>query len=93
MDLKEKFIPINENSLIYCRSSFGPSFGQNDFDIRDKCNSNSNSHADFPDSYNRACGEKIVREKASSLINSMFGDLSEGKNMKIVEYEVFVVKH
>ena len=53
LDLKEKYIPQDENNLIYCNSSEGPSFGGGiDIRILDDCNNTLNSYCNFPSTYN-----------------------------------------
>ena len=74
---------------MYCCSSYGPIFGTgHDIYIADKCNSNSDSYTNFPGSYNRGSGEKIVNNQASKLT---FGGVPSGDSMRIEEYEVFRV--
>jgi hypothetical protein len=54
LDMKEKMVPNNENNLIYCHTSFGPSFGNDDLHIVDQCHINATSVASFPSAYNSA---------------------------------------
>ena len=54
LDLKEKYIPISNNNLIYCYPGCGPTFGGGyDLRIADGCNANKSSHANFPHTYNK----------------------------------------
>ena len=55
--------------------------------ISDGCNSNSDSTANFPTTYNRAGGNKLARNKDTWRMFSG-GDTS---NFKVEEYEVFRV--
>ena len=90
VDLKEKFVNTDEDKLMYCGSYLGPTFGGgHDIYIADKCNSNNNSYTNFPSSYNRGSGEKLVRDQSSWL---MFAGVPSGYKMRIVEYEVFHVQ-
>ncbi len=46
-------IPKDGNYLIYCNSTYGPTFGNgHDLVIHDQCNSNRSSYANFPHQYN-----------------------------------------
>ena len=46
-------VAVSESKLIYCHQSYGPTFGGgHDIRISDKCNSNSDSYAYFPHTFN-----------------------------------------
>ena len=56
LNRREKYVPQNENCLIYCDESWGPTFGGgyggHDLFISDDCFSNFNSFSNFPHTYN-----------------------------------------
>ena len=83
--MREKFVPQGDDKLIYCCSDRGPIFGDCDIAILDGCNSNSNSVANFPNTYNRAGGDKLARSK------DMYRIFSGGDtySFRVEEYEVF----
>ena len=59
--MKEKFVPQKDDNLIYRGSDYGPTFGSgHDIIIYDECNKNNSSGANFPWTYNREGGSKIV---------------------------------
>ena len=69
--------------MIYRSSGYGPVFGGgHDILISDGCNSNSNSCANFPVSYNRAGGNKLERNNGTWRMFSG-GDVY---NYRVVEY-------
>ena len=73
---------------ILCSSVYGPIFGGGaDICISDKCDANSNSHANFPSSYNFA-SKPYANSQASY---SAFSGATNGRSFKVVEYEVFKV--
>ncbi len=54
LDLKEKFVPVGTNNLIYCNTDFGPTFGNgHDLFISDQCDANKDSCAIIATAYNR----------------------------------------
>ena len=57
LDMGEKFVPQEDDKLIYCSSDRGPIFGGKDIFIFDGCNSHNKSFANFPTTYNRANGK------------------------------------
>jgi hypothetical protein len=65
-DHAEKYVPQQEKNLIYCQSGNGPIFGRYDLVIADGCNTNSDSYACFPYSYNRE-GQQQNRPKPAEL--------------------------
>ena len=83
--MREKFVPQGDEKLIYRYSGWGPTFGGDDIDIKDDCNSNSNSRANFPHTYNRAGGNKLARNEDT------YRMFSGSYNFRVVEYEVFRV--
>jgi hypothetical protein len=98
-DQKEKYVPQRGGYLIYCSPSYGPTFGGptfsgpifgggNDLAIADRCNANSNSHANFPWTYNREGSSKIERCQQSY---TDFCGAPSGKYFRVLEYEVFRV--
>ena len=63
LDMKEKFVPLEDGCLIYrdreCGPTFGGECGDNvDLALSDCCNI-SLSHAEFPSIYNRAGRNKL----------------------------------
>ena len=81
MDMREKFVPQENQNLICRNKSYGPMFGGgHDIFIYDECNSNSNSHAEFPNTYNREGENKLKKTQENSRI------FSGGKGFKVVEY-------
>jgi hypothetical protein len=91
LELREKMTLIQGKELkaIYDDFGYGPAFGSgNDSDlcIRDKCNQNSNSSADMPDSYN--CGSKYQRNQQTW---TLFSGATNGYKFRVIEYEVFEV--
>ena len=79
---------IKPQSAIACRSDYGPTFGGgHDIHISDKCDANNNSHANFPISYNFA-SKPYANSQASW---TAFSGATDGKNFKVLEYEVFKV--
>jgi hypothetical protein len=89
LDLKEKMTLIQgkEKYTIYDDLSYGPVFGGGyDICIADNCNSNMDSHAYFPVSYN--CGFKYQNNQESW---TAFCGATKGKNFRVIEYEVFQV--
>jgi hypothetical protein len=53
----------HEQYAIYDRFDYGPTLGDGDLYLADKCNINKNSYTDFPFSYNN--GEKYVNNDDS----------------------------
>ena len=89
LDLKEKYIPIDESNLIHGYSGYGPTFGDgHDLYLADSCNSNTSSYTNFPHRYNRA-GENGIINNQESYTN--FAGATNGKNFRVLEYEVFQV--
>ena len=63
LDMREKFVPQGNGELVYRNSCYGPIFGGgHDIVISDCCN-NSSSYADFPNTYNRAGGNKLANNE------------------------------
>ena len=90
LDLKEKFIPQQDNKLIYRDRRYGPIMGD-DIGISDECNKNSSSKAYFPNVYNRAGHAKIERNQNSY---QMFSGATNGYGFRVSEYEIFkVISH
>jgi hypothetical protein len=88
LDLLQKMVPQSDSSLIYCNSSYGPTFGGgHDLYIADSCHAN-NSYTDFPGSYNREDGSKYTRGQESY---TAFTGATGGYFFKVREYEVFRV--
>ena len=89
LNRREKYVPQNENKLIYCDNGFGPTFGVgNDLRIWDDCNSNNNSYSNFPVTYNFEGSNKIVNNQQSW---TNFSGATNGYNFRVVDYEVFRV--
>ena len=91
VDMKEKFVPQGDNHLIYNWDGYGPVFGgttKSDIYVADDCNNNRNSYGNFPSVYNRAGGDKMVRNQDSY---RMFSGATDGYQFRVVEYEVFKV--
>ena len=87
LDMREKFVTQGDGQLILRGREFGPIFGGGcDIRIHD-CNSNRNSFANFPKTYNRAEGKKLERNKDTC---RMFLG-GENQHFKVEEYEVFQV--
>ena len=89
LDMREKFVPQNDNNLIFNYDSFGPTFGSGNCDIfiADECNNN-NSFSYFPSTYNRVGEDKLARNQES---NRMFSGAVKEYQFRVVEYEVFKV--
>ena len=86
LDMKEKFVPQKEDQLILRYRGYGPIFGGGyDMYISNDCNSNINSYANFPFTYNRAGGNKLKKGKDTW---RMFSG-GDTYHFKVVEYEVF----
>ena len=88
--MQEKFIPIS-NELLYNSDSYGPAFGKTsggDIFILDDCNIKKNSFCNFPSGYNRASGNKLVKNQESF---KLFCGATDNYYFKVVEYEVFKV--
>ena len=59
LDMRQKFVPQEDENLICCHGDYGPIFGSgHDIYIADDCNSNKDSYA-YPYTYNRAIGNKL----------------------------------
>lgn len=85
LDLKAKFVPHDDKKLINQDKSSGPSFGNGDLRISDKCNSKSSS-TDFPSTYNLDGLDKMEKNQASWCL---FSGATTDNRFKVVEYEVF----
>ena len=88
--MQEKFAPIS-NELIYNYDSHGPAFGKNgggDLFISDDCNNKKYSFCCFPSGYNRASGNKLVRNQESY---KLFSGATDNYYFRVVDYEVFKV--
>ena len=70
----------HNGEAVYCNSSYGPCFGEYDFDIRDKCNTVKESCSDLGYSYTLPPGQNKRRFLAGS------------KNFLVAEIEVFAVQ-
>jgi hypothetical protein len=58
LDKKEKYIPTEDKSLIYCNFECGPIFGKgHDLCILDQCNDNE-CFGNFPTTFNLVRGDK-----------------------------------
>ena len=89
LNRREKYVPQNENCLIYCYDGYGPTFGGgNDLCISDDCNSNNKSYSNFPSTYNFEGSNKIVNNQQSY---TNFSGATNGYNFSVVDYEVFRV--
>ena len=94
LNWREKYVPQNENNLIYCDNGCGPTFGSGffgggcDLCIWDDCNSNNKSYSNFPYTYNFEGSNKIVNNQ-QSITN--FSGATNGRNFRVVDYEVFRV--
>jgi hypothetical protein len=76
-----------EPYAIYDYIDWGPIFGGgSDLVIRDKCNQNKDSVANFPNSYN--CGSKYQNNQQSY---TLFSGATNGSGFRVIEYEVFEV--
>lgn len=52
MDLYQRMIPNKDLNLIYCNSTYGPTFGDgHDLYLADNCHLNRSSYANFPYAY------------------------------------------
>lgn len=71
---------------IYDHHKWGPSFGQGDILITDKCNQNSQSYTNFPYAYNIE-----GKYKNHQQICLAYSGVPNGKNFRVMEYEVFKV--
>ena len=82
---------VNDDNLIYCRSDYGPTFGGgHDLYIANNCNSNSSSHANFPNTYNWEGLQKYSNGQQSY---TAFSGATSGYNFRVEEYEVFAVHY
>ena len=73
---------------IYCHNENGPCFGGGcDIYIANKCDTNKESYADFPTSYNSKNNYKICQESYTN-----FCGAPEGCSFKVMEYEVYKVE-
>ena len=89
LNRREKYVPQNENNLIYCNNGYGPAFGYGyDLYISDDCNSNNYSHSNFPYTYNFEGSNKIVTNQQSY---TNFIGATKGKSFGVIDYEVFRV--
>ena len=78
--MREKFVPQEDNQLIFRGSAYGPTFGSgSDIYIMDECNKSNNSGAYFPYTYNREGGNKLERNQESY---RMFSGATSG-NFKV----------
>ena len=88
VDLKQKMTLTQPQYAICCHSNYGPIFGDvHDIVISDKCDANNQSYANFPHSYNFA-SKPYANSQASW---TAFSGATDGKNFKVLEYEVFKV--
>ena len=84
LDMKKKFVANSGRYLIYSKSCYGPVFGGGfDICISNGCDSNRNSSAYFPCTFNSLGAKRLVNSEETW---SMF---SGDKNFRIEEYEVF----
>jgi hypothetical protein len=88
LDQGEKYLPQNGQGLVYCYPSFGPMFGAGDLCLGDDCRSKSTCYANFPVTYNREGGSKIVRRQQSY---TDFSGATANCSFRVLEYEVFRV--
>ena len=91
-NLLQKMVPVNDNDLIYCHTSYGPWFGGGDPDFycSDNCNSNNISYANFPTIYNLKGPQKYTKGQESY---AAFCGATNGYRFKVEEYEVFAVHY
>jgi len=71
LDLQQKLVPMQDTNLITVKPGYGPYFGGeggNDLRIVDRCNTNRNSQANFPTSYNLDGANKYVKNDESKKI-------------------------
>ena len=80
-DLKEKLLPINQNDLIYCHVSYGPTFGNFDLVLYDACHNNRNSYANFPIQYNKEGENKYVNNQGT---HKLFCGATSDRNFRVV---------
>ena len=82
-------VPKDQNNLIYCDGSYGPTFGGGfDLYIRDACQNNRDSYANFPYSYNKEGENKYTNNQDSY---KLFSGSTSDRYFRVVEYEVFRV--
>lgn len=87
LDLKQKMTLNNYKQAVANNEGYGPIFGAgNDIVIHNKCNENNSSSANFPTSYN--FGSLYTNSQASY---TAFSGAANGKNFKVMEYEVYRV--
>ena len=81
-DLKEKLLPINQNNLIYCHASYGPTFGnRQDLVLYDACHNNRSSNANFPSQYNKEGENKYERNQETY---KLFSGAASGNSFRVV---------
>ena len=89
MDLREKYLPTTDTSLIFCNHAYGPTFGAGrDLYIADKCNNNNSSCAFFPSTYNL---EEPYQYSNGQESYQAFSGAAKDQYFNVVEYEVFQV--
>jgi len=81
---------VSDSNLIYCNNSYGPTFGGYDLVINNNCNSNTDSYADFPSTYNWEGLQKYSNGQQSY---TAFSGATSGYNFRVEEYEVFAVHY
>ena len=82
-------VPKDQNNLICCYSSYGPTFGNgHDLCIADGCHNNKSSYANFPYQYNKEGDNKYTNSQDSY---KLFSGATSGHSFRVVEYEVFRV--
>ena len=81
-DLKEKLLPINQNNLISCHDSYGPTFGiRQDLHLSDACHENRYSRANFPTQYNKEGENKYVNNQETY---KLFSGATSGHSFRVV---------
>ena len=89
MDLHQKMVPVDDNKLIECKPTSGPTFGGGyDIYLSDYCNSNADSMTYFPTTYNLEGQGKYTRKQDSL---TAFCGAKKGCKFRVIEYEVYQV--
>ena len=75
--------------MIYCHPDRGPTFGNGDIYLSDRCNKNNYSGGFFPSTYNL---QDTTPYKKSQESWKSFSGAESGYHFKVLEYEVFKVE-
>ena len=82
-------VPKNQHNLICCNTKYGPTFGSpHDLHLSDACHENRNSHANFPNQYNKEGENKYVNNQETY---KLLSGATNGNDFRVIEYEVFRV--